>query len=145
MGEGGVGGEEEGEEKVMTIATSSAEEPNTGSNDKSRQPTSVGGGDAGIFSNSGTPIKKSADTPFEYTNLLGLPERISGDVEVRRSLPIKECAFCKREWTEGSRRPYPARRTAWIYREKGWFMWYRVCFNHMTTAMRQAIEEMYSR
>lgn len=68
------------------------------------------------------------------------------DYEIRRKLPMKECEQCRNDIfrLEGSHK-HKARRTSWIARKKGDFLWLRVCFDHMKPAMRDVIKEMYSR
>ena len=85
------------------------------------------------------PLNLPADWPFP-------------NYEVRRKLPMKECHRCKGEMFYFSdshstllARRVKARRTSWLFRKRGEFFWFRICFNHMKPEQRAVIKEMYSR
>lgn len=131
----------------MILATSRAEEPIAKTPMTNRfAPAEV----RGTFTPSGQTVGTDLSLVQipESTSHMGLPEGIPvlahESYEIRRKLPMKPCAFCQREKFRDGKRPKP-RRTSWVYRKRGWFMWYRVCFEHMTPPMRLVIREMYSR
>lgn len=139
----------------MTIATSSAGSRSTPTGDEEQAvSTAVDGVTPAFFSN---PEPRSIGGEItgiqEWPTLSDLPQIQAvadhDSYEMRRKTPMKPCAFCQRGElaAEGKFHPnlYRPRKTSWVYRKRGWFMWYRVCWYHMTKGMRNVVEGMGSR